>query len=388
MSQRPDNKKFTRPEGINTIQIDAARQMHMRTVQARIPGGGTTTQSSTSQYKIPQNALNGGEPRTITTGRMFSAPSRSPPARHICNNPNNPPCANCGGVIIPSPKAFLPLEDRPSISINNWTISSKKRPILNAEELNNWETKELRGLGALPEMIFGNNFIRIMNTEHKWGIEFNTLDALKMVSLSDSGIRVAHSKVWLDSKLQQQQQDIMGDSSSIDMENSLKIVKNYDWTYSTEYEGTVVGDNKDTYSFKVDNNLKLPIDKLSKQDKILYFDEMVLFEDELADCGVSMLNVKIRVMNERLLLLCRFFLRVDDVLLRVYDTRVYVEFDDNVVMREIKKYEGNYNDILAKHHISHSHDPKAALRDSNWVAENTPIVDKRCEIMTFNDLKQ
>lgn len=373
MSERQDNKKFTRPGGINTIQVDAARQVHMRTMQARIPGGGSTTQSSTSRYKVPQTTMSNSGPRTPTASRMI------PPARHICNNPNNPPCANCGGVIIPSPKAFLPLEDRPSMSINNWTISSKKRPILNAEELHNWETKELRGLGALPEMIFGNNFIRVMNTEHKWGIEYNTLDALKMVALSDSGIRVAHSKAWLDSKLQQQQNNAE-DSSGIDMENSLKIVKNYDWTYSTEYEGTVVGDNKDKYSFKVDNNLTLPVDKLSKQDKILYFDEMVLFEDELADCGVSMLNVKIRVMNERLLLLSRFFLRVDDVLLRVYDSRIYVEFDDNIVMREIKKYEGNYNDILAKHHISHSHDPKAALRDSNWVAEHTPIIDRRCEM--------
>lgn len=373
MSERQENKRLVnRPKhGINTIQIDSARQMHMRTVQVRIPNGEATSTISRPTYKVPS-----------TIGSISSLP-RTPKKpvetpRHKCNNPNNPPCANCGGMIIPSPKAFLPLEDLPSMTINNWTISSRKRPILNAEELALWETQELKGLGALPEMIFGNNYIRIMNDEYKWGIEYNALNALKMVKLEDCGIRVAHSKVWMDSKLQQQQEQ-----TDIDMEQSLKIVKNYDWTYSTEYEGTVIGDDCGKYKFQINNDLQLPIDKLSKPDKILFFDEMVLFEDELADCGVSMLNVKIRVMNERLLLLSRFFLRVDDVLLKVYDTRIYVEFDDNLIIREVKKYEGNYNDILSKHHISHSHDPKAALRDSNWVVEHTPIVDRRCEILRF-----
>lgn len=368
MSGRKDTRGARRGGGIDTIVINSAREMHAKTVQARVP-----TTSGRVSYRGPQM-----EPTTLVPPAKMGSP-RLPTPRHKCNNPNNPPCAHCGGVIIPSPSATMPLEDNPSLSIGDWTISSKKKPILNAGELDDWETNQLSGLGALPEMIFGNNFIRIMNTKHNWGIEYNALDALRMVKLSDSGIRVAHSKDWINSKKKQRNSQTDG----IDIESSLKIVKNYDWTYSTEYEGTIIGDDKEIHKFTIDNNLKLPIDKLSRPDQILFFDDMILFEDELADCGISLLNVKIRVMDERLLLLSRFFLRVDDVLLKVYDTRVYVELDENKIIREIKKHEGNYNEILSKHHMSHAHDPKAALRDSNWVVDHTPLVERRCETLTF-----
>ena len=119
---------------------------------------------------------------------------------------------------------------------------------------------------------------------------------------------------------------------------------------------------------------------------VFSFDDMILFEDELADNGISVLNVKIRVMHERLLLLSRFFLRVDDVLVRVIDTRVYVDFTDNIVIREFKKQECHYNELLAKHQRSNKktlHDPKAALRDSNWVVEHTPLIERKTEIIHF-----
>ena len=267
------------------------------------------------------------------------------------------------------------------MTLGSWTVSSQKRPILNAGELETWEKAHLGGLGALPEMIFGNNYVKIEDDERGWGLEFNALDALKLVKLEDSGIRVAHSHDWLASKRHAQEQGNQIDND-MDLSDALQIAKNYDWTYSTNYEGTVIGSNSKEYEWRQDNSLKLPVDKLSQPDPILYFDDMILFEDELADCGISMLNVKIRVMEERLLLLSRFFLRVDNVLLRVQDTRIYIEFADNSVMREVKRYEGAYDDVIAKHRISHSHDPKAALRDSNWVVEHTPVIERRCEVLT------
>ena len=47
------------------------------------------------------------------------------------------------------------------------------------------------------------------------------------------------------------------------------------------------------------------MDLLKRPDPILFFDELVLYEDELADNGITMLSCKIRVMPARLLLLCR-----------------------------------------------------------------------------------
>jgi type 2A phosphatase activator TIP41 len=86
----------------------------------------------------------------------------------------------------------------------------------------------------------------------------------------------------------------------------------------------------------------LPLDKLRRQDPILFFDEVDLYEDELGDNGMSLLNIRVRVMPARLLLLSRFFLRLDDVIFRVRDTRIYVEFETGQVMRDYCAMEGHY----------------------------------------------
>lgn len=362
------------PHGIDTITINAAREMHAKTVRARMPQGrtmeNTTRMSSISTIKrAPMMA-----PQMATSTKTTRP---TPPGRHKCNSPNNPPCAHCGTMIIPAPKATLPLEDTPSISIGDWTITSCKKPILNSVELDTWESEHLSGLRALPEMIFGNNFIKVENLKDNWKIEFNALDALKMVSLEDAGIRVAYSKDWIESKKKTNNNEIV--ESEVEIDKLLKIVKHYDWTYSTEYKGTIEGEAQ----FKRDDGQELPIDKLSRPDPILYFDDMILFEDELADNGISVLNCKIRVMNERLLLLMRFFLNVDDVILRVYDTRLYVEFDTHECIREFKKYEGD-NETIQKHsRLTHSRDPKALLRDSDWVVKHLPMISRECEVIKF-----
>jgi len=89
----------------------------------------------------------------------------------------------------------------------------------------------------------------------------------------------------------------------------------------------------------------LPLDKLRLPDPILFYDEVDLYEDELGDNGMSLLSLKLRVMPERLLVLSRFFLRLDDVIFRVRDTRIYVEFSTGVVMRDYCVMEEKYAKI-------------------------------------------
>ena len=87
------------------------------------------------------------------------------------------------------------------------------------------------------------------------------------------------------------------------------------------------------------------MDKLRLPDPILFYDEVDLYEDELGDNGMSLLSLKLRVMPERLLVLSRFFLRLDDVIFRVRDTRVYVEFATGAVMRDYCVMEEKYAKI-------------------------------------------
>ncbi|XP_051912639.1 TIP41-like protein, partial [Hippocampus zosterae] len=50
---------------------------------------------------------------------------------------------------------------------------------------------------------------------------------------------------------------------------------------------------------------------------------VVLFEDELDDNGFCRLELRFRVMGDSFFGLLRYFLRVDDVVIRLYDTRFY-----------------------------------------------------------------
>ena len=104
----------------------------------------------------------------------------------------------------------------------------------------------------------------------------------------------------------------------------------------------------------------------------------MLYEDELADNGIAMLSCKIRVMPARLLLLTRFFMRLDDVLVRIRDTRVYVEFATGEVIREYTAREEKY-EVVRKALAGSLEDALVILRDPNRLTEHIPIVEKSLE---------
>lgn len=120
-----------------------------------------------------------------------------------------------------------------------------------------------------------------------------------------------------------------------------EIVKPFDWSYSTDYKGTLRTSDR---VFQTTTK-PIPVDLLKRPDPILFFDEVILYEDELADNGITMLSCKIRVMPDRLLLLLRFFMRLDNVLFRLRDTRVYVDFDTLEVIREYQAKELDYETV-------------------------------------------
>ena len=117
-------------------------------------------------------------------------------------------------------------------------------------------------------------------------------------------------------------------------------MKPFDWSYSTDYADTVLKEPHFSPSEK-----PIPLHLLTRPDPILFFDELVLYEDELADNGEALLSIKIRVMPERLLLLMRFFMRLDNVLFRLRDTRVYIDFQTMEVIREYQAKEGEYEKV-------------------------------------------
>lgn len=119
------------------------------------------------------------------------------------------------------------------------------------------------------------------------------------------------------------------------------VAKPFDWSFSTEYKGTISPESK---QFEP-SSTPVPFELLKRPDPILFFDEVMLYEDELADNGIAMLFCKLRVMPSRLLLLSRFFMRLDNVLIRLRDTRVYVDLDTGEVIRQYLAKEEQYDKV-------------------------------------------
>lgn len=258
---------------------------------------------------------------------------------------------NSQGVKIPT--KFHPKREQWQGS--GWTVYTKKGPILNSEEIDH--ATETIGI-PMPEMIFGNNEVGIEHDQSGWSIKFDALSALDMVDKTgerDGLVQVAHSKEWLKTR--------QGTTTSDGHE--VQFIKPYDWTYSTKYAGIEDSDKK---VLEASSDAQIPFEKLKRPDPILFFADISLYEDELGDNGIVTLNVKIRVMEERLLLLSRLFLRVDDVLFRLRDTRVCVEFATGEVIREYLEKEEDYNKVK-KQVPSNAADFGQYLRDVNWVSD-------------------
>jgi hypothetical protein len=159
-------------------------------------------------------------------------------------------------------------------------------------------------------------------------------------------------------------------------------VKPFDWSYSTDYKGSVSPQQSpDNHTNPVSpfapTQKQLPIPLLTQPDPILFFSSIDLFEDELADNGMSLLTVKVRVMPKRLLLLCRFFLRLDGVIFRIRDTRVYIEFGTGEVIREYAAREEKYDVVKSK--LGGSDDVTSFMRDPEKLTKLCPIQETTLE---------
>ncbi|KAI9373141.1 TIP41-like family-domain-containing protein [Aspergillus egyptiacus] len=263
--------------------------------------------------------------------------------------------------------ALSPTSQRPNtINVNGFKISTQKLPILKAEPIEAM-TKKL-GI-APPEMIFGDNFVAIEHEKSGWGIHFNAFDALDRVDKTgESMLKVAYSKEWQRSR-------------EATHEGIKEVVKPFDWSYTTDYKGTVLSTQGHNFE---ETSTPIPIELLKRPDPILFFDEVILYEDELADNGITMLSCKIRVMPGRLLLLSRFFMRLDNVLFRLRDTRVYVDFDKSEVIREYQSRECEYETVRQK--LANARDDiPAIMRDPNRLSELLPVVEKRLERVTLGE---
>ncbi|KAK4240564.1 TIP41-like protein [Achaetomium macrosporum] len=250
-------------------------------------------------------------------------------------------------------------------------ISARKLPILKAGPIDAMSAR----IGIpIPEMIFGDNLVSITHAPSGWSISFSAEPALDTVDKTGEGgmLRVAYAREWSSSREKTSAAGIK------------EVVKPFDWSYSAKYVGDEVraGDGRGlAKKGEGEKAEEIPLELLKRRDPILFADEVVLYESELDDNGISIMSAKVRVMEQRMLLLCRLFMRLDGVLVRVRDTRVYVDFEREVVIREYTAREDAFENVKRNLYMQGLL-PDAitvALRDSNQVANLLPVVEHSLE---------
>jgi len=161
----------------------------------------------------------------------------------------------------------------------------------------------------------------------------------------------------------------------------------YDYTFTTPYAGSLCVENKEGIVTEavewVESEERIDVAALQARDPILFFDEVVLYEDELADNGISLLTAKVRVMPTCWFLLLRFWLRVDGVLMRLRDTRMFCRMQNGstafpVVIRERNIKEDTFEALALK---GYPRDP-AMYHDSTIAGERLTQISHFCNILT------
>ncbi|PHH90880.1 hypothetical protein CDD83_2385 [Cordyceps sp. RAO-2017] len=227
----------------------------------------------------------------------------------------------------------------------------------------------------LPEMIFGDNQVEVRHTPSGWSIGFNTPDALDAVDKTDRHmLKVAYARDWESTR--------EGTTRTIK-----EVVKPYDWSYSTAYRGTVrpPPPGADAVASFRPTDKQIPIELLKRRDPMLFFDEVVLYESELDDNGISIYSAKLRVHEKRMLLLCRLFMRLDNVLVRIRDTRLYVDFCTDEVLREYTAKEATFDHVKRALLMTGRlpDDVTVCLRDPNVLDPLLAVVEHKTEALNL-----
>lgn len=209
-------------------------------------------------------------------------------------------------------------------------------------------------LPQLPDMVFPKNTL-ILRHVNGCELNFNPLDALLLVSNGPMNLEIACADAWKESR---QDSGYLG-----------RMVKSFDWTFTTEYKGTLIG------NWKVETtNDRIDMDKLKIKKAILFYHDLTLFEDELHDNGCAVCSVKIRVMPNEFFILLRYFLRIDGVLIRLNDTRIYHDFETNYMLREFTSRQGIIRELKV---------PPQMLTDPSAIAQHLPLTKSLYEKISF-----
>lgn len=189
---------------------------------------------------------------------------------------------------------------------------------------------------SLPEMVFAASTVELRHVHTGVVLRFCASEALQEVHDVDVP-KVRAAERWSEAH--------RDDPHAV-------LATSYDWTYTTSYRGTLVVPTHASEGWRWrPTHRRIDRKELLRRDPIQFYDELVLYESELDDHGASQLAVKLRVMPRCAYVLLRFWLRVDGVLVRLRDTRLYVDLvgrdaEQVMVLREHLRHQASAQQLM------------------------------------------
>ena len=214
----------------------------------------------------------------------------------------------------------------------------------------------------LPEVFYGYNRLFIVNKEKNFSYEFNPIQFMaqtkydirqqlyddKKIYYIPPQVKVQYYKTW--------------EKIKVEGRDDIKRVEpNSDWSFSSPYMGTITSiakseissfypeikeDKKFVIKYGNDTNgVVIPFEKLGPENKIIEYNQIEFFEDELSDNGISDGKIRFRIMKDCFYGLMRSYVRVDNVLIRNIDTRIYYGFGDEHIIRNVSVKEMSYEKL-------------------------------------------
>jgi len=231
-------------------------------------------------------------------------------------------------------------------SYKGWDFYSHTENMLNSKDLDILiKNKEENGLyiSHLPEIFYGFNRLFLINKSQNFCYEFNPL---QMLSLTNNNVRQKLLKekeiYYIPTQAKSQY------SKTDDTKNEM------DWSFSSPYMGHITSINNcimnkyypiinETKKFRTEkSNMIFPEIKV---ENVLNYNQVQFFEDELGDIGLSEGKIGFGVMDQCFLGLMRCYLRVDNMLVRNIDTKIYHKFGEKYIVRNFSVKEKTYDEL-------------------------------------------
>ena len=239
-----------------------------------------------------------------------------------------------------------------------WSFNAPKGPILSTHDADSWTAR----LGmTLPEMVFGENKLEIKNAAQGLEFSFKAYEALDACA-REVDVQVSVAQTWQANK------------------EDLPEAQKFDWTYSTKYRGSTFKGGAHWEPESTDDKIDFESLKQRAGEDILWSADVILFEDELHDHGTSKLTVRVRVTQSYFYVLQRAFIRVDDMTIRLRETRLHHVFGREQSLRQYTEREERYGTI--RQSCSSKQLAEGMLDDPDLLSPKLPVTLDVTEVST------